>query len=83
MSDFNKRDERLSWSEIDKLKDRSEHISRDKPKFRKNTSVKEEWAKKQYLKEAEKLFSGVKEETKEQKKARKKEGSLGRELKLA
>ena len=71
MSDFNERDERLSWSEIDKLKDRSEHLSRDKPQFRKKPSVKEEWAKKQYLKEAEKLFSGVKEETKEQKKARK------------
>ena len=33
--------------------------------------AKEEWAKKQYLKEIEKLFSGKKEETEDQKKARK------------
>jgi len=71
MSDFNERDEKLSWSEIDKLKDQSKHSSREKPEYRKKPSAKEEWAKKQYLKEAEKLFSGVKEETEEQKKARK------------
>ena len=70
MADFDEREERLSWSEIDKLKDRSKHVGRDKPKFRKKPSVKEEWAKKQYLKEIDKLFSGVKEETKEQKSAR-------------
>ena len=71
MVDFNEREERLSWSEIDKLKDRSKHSGREKPEYRKKPSAKEEWAKKQYLKEAEKLFSGVKEETEEQKKARK------------
>jgi len=70
MADFNEREERPSWSEIDKLKDRSKHVSRDKPEFQKKPSAKEEWAKKQYLKEIEKLFSGVKEETKEQKSAR-------------
>jgi len=70
MADFDESKERLSWSEIDKLKDRSKHVSRDKPKFHKKPSAKEEWAKKQYLKEIEKLFSGVKEETKEQKSAR-------------
>ena len=70
MADFDEREEKLSWSEVDKLKDRSKHVGRDKPKFRKKPSVKEEWAKKQYLKEIEKLFSGVKEETKEQKSAR-------------
>ena len=71
MADFNERDEKLSWSEVDKLKDRSKHVSREKSAYREKTSAKEEWAKKQYLKEAEKLFSGVKEETEEQKKARK------------
>ena len=71
MVNFNEREERLSWSEIDKLKDRSKHSGREKTEYRKKQSAKEEWAKKQYLKEAEKLFSGVKEETEEQKKARK------------
>jgi len=71
MADYRDREERLSWSEIDKLKDRSKHVGRDKSESRRRPLVKEEWAKKQYLKEAEKLFSGVKEETKEQKSARK------------
>ena len=71
MINFNEREERLSWSEIDKLKDRSKHSGREKTEYSKKPSAKEEWAKKQYLKEAEKLFSGVKEETEEQKKARK------------
>lgn len=71
MADFNEREERFSWNEIDKLKNRSKHVGRDKPEFRKRPSVKGEWAKKQYLKEVEKLFSGVKDETKEQKSARK------------
>ena len=72
MANFNDRDrdERPSWSEIDKLKDRSKHVRQEKPELRKKQSVKEEWAKKQYLKEIEKLFSGVKEESKEQKSAR-------------
>ena len=67
----NDREEKLSWSEIDKRKDRSKHAGRDKPEFRRKPSAKEEWAKKQYLKEIEKLFSGNKEETEDQKKARK------------
>lgn len=71
MSDFDDRGEKPSWSEIDKLKNRSKHISRDKPEFREKPSAKEEWAKKQYLKKIEKLFSGVKEETEEQKSSRK------------
>ena len=70
MTDFDDGEERPSWSEIDKLKDKSKHVSRDKSEFRKRPSAKEEWAKKQYLKEIEKLFSGEKEETKDQKKAR-------------
>ncbi len=70
MTDYDDREEKLSWSEIDKRKDGSKHVSRGRPGFRRKTSVKEEWAKKQYLKEIEKLFSGEKEETEEQKKAR-------------
>lgn len=50
--------ERLSWKEIDKLKDRSRHVTKDKG-YRKS-SFPSKWAKRQYLKEAEKLFSGKK-----------------------
>lgn len=71
MADFDEKGGKLSWSEIDKLKNRSKHVSRDKTEFREKQSAKEEWAKKQYLKEIEKLFSGEKEETGEQKSARK------------
>ena len=71
MADFNDRDDKPSWSEIDKRKDRSQHVSRDKPAFTRKPSARQEWAKKQYLKEIEKLFSGKKEETEEQKNARK------------
>ncbi len=71
MADFNDREDKLSWSEIDKRKDRSQHLSRDKSEFNRKPSVKQDWAKKQYLKEIEKLFSGKKEETEEQKNDRK------------
>lgn len=71
MADYDDREERLSWSEIDKRKDRSRHAGSDRPEFRRKPSAKEEWAKKQYLKEIEKLFSSEKEETEELKKARK------------
>jgi len=71
MADFNDREEKPSWSERDKRKDRSQHVSRDKSEFNRKPSVKQEWAKKQYLKEIEKLFSGKNEETEEQKKDRK------------
>ena len=71
MADFNDREDKPSWSEIDKRKDRSQHVSRDKSEFNRKPSVKQEWAKKQYLKDIEKLFSGKKEETEEQKNARK------------
>ena len=76
MADFDDREEKLSWSEIDKRKDRSRHAGNDRPEFRRKPSAKEEWAKKQYLKEIEKLFSSEKEETEEQKKARKNISSL-------
>ena len=71
MADFNDMEDKPSWSERDKRKDRSQHVSRDKPEFSGKPSVKQEWAKKQYLKDIEKLFSGKKEETEEQKNARK------------
>ena len=71
MADFKDMEDKPSWSERDKRKDRSQHVSRDKPEFSGKPSVKQEWAKKQYLKDIEKLFSGKKEETEEQKNARK------------
>ena len=71
MSTYDDRDDRPSWSEIDKLKDRSKHAAREKREVKKKQTVREEWAKKQYMKEIEKLFSGEKEETEEQKKAQK------------
>lgn len=50
--------EKLSWREIDKLKDGSKHVSRQKPSSKK--SKRSEWAQKQYRKEAERLFMGKK-----------------------
>ena len=55
--------EKLSWREIDQLKDRSKHVSQEKPEFRKK-SPKSEWLSKQYRKQADALFAG-KKETKE------------------
>jgi hypothetical protein len=55
--------EKPSWREIDRLKDRSKHVSREKPIFQKK-SPKSEWLSKQYRKEAEALFAG-KKQTKE------------------
>jgi monoamine oxidase len=71
MDAYDDRDDKPSWSEIDKLKDRSKHASQEKREVKKKETVREDWAKKQYMKEIEKLFSGEKEETEEQKKARK------------
>ncbi|MGB9698011.1 MAG: hypothetical protein ACPL5I_01375 [Thermodesulfobacteriota bacterium] len=51
--------EKLSWREIDKLRDRSRHVSRE-PRSYRERSIKSEWARKQYLREAEKFFQGVK-----------------------
>jgi hypothetical protein len=58
--------ERPSWREIDQRKDRSAHVSHEKPAYKK--SKRSEWAQKQYLKEVEKLFLG-KKGTEEYKKA--------------
>jgi hypothetical protein len=55
--------EKLSWREIDQLKDRSKHVSREKPEFQKK-SPRSEWLSKQYRKQADALFAG-KKETKE------------------
>jgi len=50
--------EKLSWSEIDKRKDGSKHVSGEKASYKK--SKRTEWALKQYRKEAEKLLMGKK-----------------------
>jgi len=70
MMSYDDRDDRPSWSEIDKRKDRSSHAGGDRSEPRKKPSARDDWIKKQYRKEIEKLFSGGREETEEQKKAR-------------
>lgn len=52
-------DDKPSWSEIDKKKDRSRHLSEDRSEPRQK-SPKKEWAQKMYLKEIENLFKGKK-----------------------
>ncbi|MGD8774236.1 MAG: hypothetical protein PVF44_02890 [Syntrophobacterales bacterium] len=51
--------ERPSWREIDRKRDRSRHVSRDKSS-RQEKSLRSTWAKEQYLKEVDKLFQGEK-----------------------
>ncbi len=54
-------DDRPSWREIDRLRDRSSHTRRpekDQPELEKALNSK--WLKERYLKEVEKLFSGKK-----------------------
>jgi hypothetical protein len=51
--------EKLSWREIDKLRDRSRHVSGERKGFQERT-LRSEWAKKQHLREAEKFFQGKK-----------------------
>jgi hypothetical protein len=51
--------EKLSWREIDKMRDHSRHVSGE-PKSHRERSLRSEWAKKQHLKEAEKFFLGKK-----------------------
>ncbi|HSR14067.1 MAG TPA: hypothetical protein VLS90_21650, partial [Thermodesulfobacteriota bacterium] len=50
--------EKLSWREIDKMRDHSRHVSGGKSY--KERTLKSDWAKKQHLKEAEKFFQGKK-----------------------
>lgn len=59
--------EKLSWREIDQMRDRSRHVSRG-PKSYQERTLRSDWAKKQHLREAEKLFLG-KKGTEEYKKA--------------
>jgi hypothetical protein len=61
MSGYKENDdrERLSWSEIDKLRNRSRHVGREKASFQER-SLKSDWAKKQHLREANKFFLGKK-----------------------
>jgi len=51
--------EKLSWREIDNLRNRSRHVSRDSGSYRERT-LKTDWARKQHLREAEKFFQGKK-----------------------
>jgi len=52
-------DDRPSWREIDRRKDRSSHVSREGSRYREQP-FRSSWFQKQYRKEAEKLFSGKK-----------------------
>jgi hypothetical protein len=52
-------EDRPSWREIDKRKDRSSHVSRDRSE-RRGKPDQSSWLQKQYRKEAEKLFMGKK-----------------------
>jgi hypothetical protein len=51
--------EKPSWRDRDRKKDRSKHLSQDRPAFRPK-SARAQWAQKQYLKEVENLFKGKK-----------------------
>jgi len=51
--------EKLSWREIDNLRNRSRHVSSDTKSYRERT-LKNDWARKQHLREAEKFFQGKK-----------------------
>jgi hypothetical protein len=51
--------EKLSWREIDRLRDRSQRVGGERRSFQERT-LRSEWAKKQHLREAEKFFQGKK-----------------------
>ena len=51
------RNREITWSEIDKRKDRSSHVSEDPKPFGKNKE-KADWLRKMALKEANKHFQG-------------------------
>ena len=53
-----KGEKKLSWREIDKLKDKSSHTSKDRSSPK--PSKRAEWASKQYRKEIERLWMGKK-----------------------
>jgi hypothetical protein len=68
MSRYQDEDERdkISWREIDRRRDRSRYAPKETPEPR-HTSQRSEWIKKQYRKEADKLFMGKKGTKKHQK----------------
>ena len=51
--------EKLSWREIDKQRDRTRHYSSEGKSVKERT-LRSDWAKKQHLREAEKFFQGKK-----------------------
>ena len=50
--------EKLTWREIDQMRDRSRHVGGGKSY--QERSLRSDWAKKQHLREAEKFFQGKK-----------------------
>ena len=51
--------EKLSWREIDRMRDGSRHVSGGSKSYQERT-LRSDWAKKQHLREAEKFFKGRK-----------------------
>ena len=51
--------EKLSWREIDRMRDGSRHVSGGSKSYQERT-LRSDWAKKQHLKKAEKFFQGRK-----------------------
>jgi hypothetical protein len=51
--------EKLSWREIDNLRNRSRHVGSESKSYRER-SLKSDWARKQHLREADKFFLGKK-----------------------
>ena len=52
--------DKISWREIDRKRDRSPYAPKEAPEYRERTSRRSEWIKRQYRKEADKLFLGKK-----------------------
>jgi len=51
--------EKLSWREIDRMRDHSRHVEGGRKSYQERT-LRSDWAKKQHLREAEKFFQGRK-----------------------
>jgi len=51
--------EKLSWREIDRMRDHSRHAEGGRKSYQERT-LRSDWAKKQHLREAEKFFQGRK-----------------------
>ena len=69
MTRYQDEDERdkISWREIDRRRARSPYAPKEAPEHREKPSRRSEWIKKQYRKEADKLFLGKKGTKKHQK----------------